>query len=378
VIDLPKQTAPKRGPSRPDVQDDLDDIFPVSAIPKELSDWDERVKPIDDALLVPVDLLRANSEQPRQYFDPKEMDTLKNSIKEMRKLGRGIGGTGILQALLARRDSGAVTPTGKMRKGARLMIIAGERRWRVAQELGLESVPVIITDASSESAYEQALMENLMRHDMSPLEEGVAIRCLMNQKGMGIIRIAKFLGMDKGQVQNRLDVLKMTGEEQELITRNPETMSSLIQISRQRKNPELHRELMKMLKNGATHAEITRKIKVSNGRNNAASIEVESIDGAMAKLPLTNGSHADGDSNDNGYYGHGPSPNTVPRINYFEHLESIARQLANVDDAIGSVPPTPTMRKGRVMPALEQIRQWCDSIEKKSATVHERRAKGKP
>jgi ParB family transcriptional regulator, chromosome partitioning protein len=113
---------------------------------------------------VPIELIRPGSLQPRQRFAEAELDALAQSIREK----------GILQPLLVR-------PLAE--EEADFELVAGERRWRAAQRVGLHEVPVIIRRITDSEALEIALVENLQREDLSPLEEAEAYSRLMDQFG---------------------------------------------------------------------------------------------------------------------------------------------------------------------------------------------------
>ena len=105
---------------------------------------------------MPIDQIHADRANPRRTFDEAALEELAESLKHQ----------GLLQPILVRKDG----------KGYR--IIAGERRWRAAQKAGLTELPVIIREASDAEAYELALVENIQRADLNPLEEAEAYRRL--------------------------------------------------------------------------------------------------------------------------------------------------------------------------------------------------------
>ena len=114
---------------------------------------------------LPVAQLEPNSRQPRDRFDDEELTELANSIAQL----------GVLQPLVV---------TGGPDRGGRYRIVAGERRWRAAQRAGLETVPVVFRDVEDErELLELALVENLQRSDLNPLEEAEAFRALSDEFG---------------------------------------------------------------------------------------------------------------------------------------------------------------------------------------------------
>ncbi|MEE4255014.1 MAG: ParB/RepB/Spo0J family partition protein [Desulfuromusa sp.] len=135
----------------------------------------------------PVEELKPHARQPRKTFDDAKMSELVASIKEK----------GIIQPLVVRRQDDYY------------QIIAGERRWRAAQKAGLERVPVVIQDVSEDWALEIALIENIQREDLNPLEEAEAYRYLMDSFDLLQEEVAKRVGKDRSTVANALRLLRL-------------------------------------------------------------------------------------------------------------------------------------------------------------------------
>ena len=135
----------------------------------------------------PVESISPNPHQPRQRFSSPELDEMAASVREK----------GILTPLL-------VSPT---RDGYQL--IAGERRWRAAQKAGLDRVPVVVRDATPVEALEIALIENIHRTDLNPIEEAAAYQNLLEQTQMTQDELAKRLGKDRSSVTNLLRLLRL-------------------------------------------------------------------------------------------------------------------------------------------------------------------------
>ncbi|HEY0881806.1 MAG TPA: ParB/RepB/Spo0J family partition protein, partial [Archangium sp.] len=112
---------------------------------------------------------------------------------------------GVLQPVLVRKDG----------KGYRL--IAGERRWRAAQRAGLSEIPVIIREATDAEAYELALVENIQRADLNPLEEAEAYRRLVEERKMTQAQVADRVGKDRSSVANSLRLLALPNEVKQLV-----------------------------------------------------------------------------------------------------------------------------------------------------------------
>ena len=137
--------------------------------------------------LCPIEELRPHSRQPRKSFDDAKMEELVASIREK----------GVIQPLVVRHA------------GDHYQIIAGERRWRAAQRAGLKDVPVVIQDVSEDWALEMALIENIQREDLNPIEEAEAYRHLMSSFDLSQDEVAKRVGKDRSTVANALRLLRL-------------------------------------------------------------------------------------------------------------------------------------------------------------------------
>lgn len=137
----------------------------------------------------PIEELRPNSKQPRKTFNDEKLNELAASVKEK----------GIIQPLVVRRINDYY------------QIIAGERRWRAAQKAGLDKVPVVIQDVSEDWALEMALIENVQREDLNPLEEAEAYQYLISCFDLSQEEVAKRVGKERSTVTNALRLLKLPG-----------------------------------------------------------------------------------------------------------------------------------------------------------------------
>jgi ParB family chromosome partitioning protein len=142
------------------------------------------------AQVVPIEAIRPSPFQPRRHFAEEELAGLAQSIREK----------GIVQPLLVRPIAEA---------GADFELVAGERRWRAAQRVGLHEVPVIIRTLSDAEALEIALVENLQREDLSPLEEAEAYSRLTREFGRGQAALAEAVGKSRSHVANTLRLLSL-------------------------------------------------------------------------------------------------------------------------------------------------------------------------
>ena len=144
--------------------------------------------------LVALDEIRPNPSQPRQTFAPEALAELAASIREH----------GLIQPIIvARAAPGSQAP---------YTIIAGERRWRAAKLAGLKQVPVIIKDATPQAMLELALVENVQRADLNPLEEAVAYETLIQEFGLTQGQVAERVGKSRVAVANTVRLLQLPDE----------------------------------------------------------------------------------------------------------------------------------------------------------------------
>ena len=151
----------------------------------------------EDASEIPIDLIDPSSLQPRTVFDEAKLAELAQSINA----------NGVVQPLLLRR------------KGPRYELIAGERRWRAAQLAGLSKVPAVIRNVSDDKVLELALIENIQREDLNPIEEARAYKKLIETVGLTQETVAERVGRDRSYVTNYLRLLKLPNDLQDLLQR---------------------------------------------------------------------------------------------------------------------------------------------------------------
>jgi ParB family transcriptional regulator, chromosome partitioning protein len=142
---------------------------------------------------IPVGDISPNPQQPRREFRQEDLDELTHSVKEF----------GVLQPIVVRARDGATPPT------APFELIMGERRLRAATAAGLATIPAVIRDTSDEAMLRDALLENLHRADLNPLEEASAYHQLLNDFGITQQQLADRLGRSRPQVTNTLRLLKL-------------------------------------------------------------------------------------------------------------------------------------------------------------------------
>ena len=147
---------------------------------------------------LPISDLIPNKYQPRKIFDERNLEDLTNSIKER----------GIIQPIIARKSN-----DDKLK----YEIIAGERRWIAAQRAGLHNVPVVITEVDDLKSLEFAIVENVQRHDLNPLEEAQGYKRLIDEFSYDQEKVSKFIGKSRSHITNSLRLLTLPVEVIKLI-----------------------------------------------------------------------------------------------------------------------------------------------------------------
>lgn len=145
---------------------------------------------------IPVDGIKPNPDQPRSHFDEDSLQELADSITEV----------GVLQPVVVSRDD-----------AGNHYLIAGERRWRAARRAGLETIPAVVRGRTGKTTLAEALVENLQRQDLTPLEEAHAYRQLLENTGMSQDEVAKRVGKSRPAVSNTLRLLQLPGTVQAMI-----------------------------------------------------------------------------------------------------------------------------------------------------------------
>jgi ParB family chromosome partitioning protein len=163
---------------------------------------------------LPISDLIPNKYQPRKIFDVRNLEDLTNSIKER----------GMIQPIIVRKSND---------NKSKYEIIAGERRWVAAQRAGLHNVPVVITEADDLKSLEFAIVENVQRHDLNPLEEAQGYKRLIDEFSYDQEKVSKFIGKSRSHIANCLrlltlpeDVIKLI-ENQELTSGHAKVLVGL-------------------------------------------------------------------------------------------------------------------------------------------------------
>ncbi len=142
-----------------------------------------------------------NKYQPRKSFVEENLEELTNSIKER----------GVIQPIIVRKSNSDNT---------KYEIIAGERRWLAARKAGLHDIPVVITDADDLKSLEFAIVENVQRHDLNPLEEAQGYKRLIDEFSYDQEKVAKFIGKSRSYISNSLRLLTLPIEVLKMVENN--------------------------------------------------------------------------------------------------------------------------------------------------------------
>ena len=152
--------------------------------------------PVDEVRMIPIGQIDPNREQPRRRFDEAALNELAASIRAV----------GVLQPIIVSPD------------GERFTIIAGERRYRASRLAELTEIPAIVRDWDNQKRLEAALIENLQRDDLNPLEEAMGVRRLMDEAGLTQEKVAERLGKSRPAVANLLRLLTLPESVKQLVT----------------------------------------------------------------------------------------------------------------------------------------------------------------
>ncbi|MDI3533958.1 MAG: ParB family transcriptional regulator, chromosome partitioning protein [Thermosediminibacterales bacterium] len=188
---------------------------------------------------IKISKIRPNEFQPRKDFDEDKLDELAASIKEH----------GIIQPIVVRPKDGFYE------------IVAGERRWRAAQKNKLETVPAIVKEFSDIEMMQIALIENLQREDLNPIEEAMAFKTLMNEFNMTQETLSKKIGKSRSVIANSIRLLNLPKELQLMLSKGQLTSGharALLSIE----NPEEQINLAKQIvENGLTVRDVEKLVK---------------------------------------------------------------------------------------------------------------------
>ena len=212
---------------------------------------------------IPVDRIEPNPQQPRLSFDEETLQELSASIREH----------GVLQPILVR-------PLG----AGRFQLIAGERRWRASKAAGLESIPALVEEIDDETALEIAIIENLQREDLSPLDEATMFDRMIHEHGYSVRKLAQKLGKDKGYLENRLRLADAPPEVRELVSVRKDTLSHAYELLKV-EDPKKRRKLAEQVARGELSLVKLRE-RIEGRRRRAAETDEEDGGSDWTRDPL--------------------------------------------------------------------------------------------
>lgn len=189
--DKPRKAADPKEPRRA-LGRGLDALLPVTQVAQAAVHRESPYRTVGVEDVIP------RADQPRKHFDETALQELADSIREQ----------GLIQPLIVRALPGSPP---------RWELIAGERRWRAAQRAGLRDVPVVVKDVASDEAFEMALVENLQRQDLDPIETALAYRRLLDDHRYTHEQIASRIGKDRSTITNTLRLLQLPKDVVELV-----------------------------------------------------------------------------------------------------------------------------------------------------------------
>ena len=194
---------------------------------------------------LPLLKIKLGKYQPRQKIEPAELKELSQSIKEK----------GFIQPIVVRKA-----------EEGNFEVVAGARRFQVANLLGLSEIPALIKELDDKETFMIAIAENLQRKDLNPLEEALAFKRLMEEFGLSYEEIGNFLGKDKTSVINTVRLLKLPGDIRDALSRRLLTSTQARTILALENENDQRKLFGQILKEGLSVREIERRVRKSSPR----------------------------------------------------------------------------------------------------------------
>jgi ParB family transcriptional regulator, chromosome partitioning protein len=218
---------------------------------------------------VPVSEIRPNPLQPRKVFAPAALDELVRSIKA----------SGVIQPVVV-RSAGS----------SGYELIAGERRWRAAKEAGLVRIPAIVRDASDAEALQLALIENLLREDLNPMEEAEAFQRLIAEFGWTQDELGERVGRDRSSIANSLRLLRLPGSIQDDLRTGRLTMGharAILALSEEGDQLALRDEILAHSWSVRATEERVQKRRATPATRRSASPELRALEASLQRTLMT-------------------------------------------------------------------------------------------
>jgi ParB family transcriptional regulator, chromosome partitioning protein len=176
-------------------------------------------------LEVPIDLIEVNPNQPRKHFDSEAITELSESIRE----------SGLLQPIIVQQN------------GEKYIIIAGERRYRASKQAGLQAMPCIIKNLTEEQTFLVAMIENIQRTNLDPLEEAVGYKTICEKYNLSQAELSKMIGKSRSHIANMIGILSMPDEIQTMLSNGELSIG--------------HAKVLKRIHNKTELTDIAKKVK---------------------------------------------------------------------------------------------------------------------
>jgi len=211
---------------------------------------------------IPVNEIQPNPQQPRDVFEPEAFQELVHSVREF----------GVLQPIVVRPTEGG------------FQLIMGERRWRASKEAGLAEIPAIIRETTDENMLRDALLENLHRSDLNPLEEAAAYKQLLEDFGITQEQLADRLGRSRPQITNTLRLMRLPVAVQEKLVSGVISSGharALLSVENEEQVIELAN---KVIKQGLSVRALEELISVAKAKKPKATITAGNTGGALTEL----------------------------------------------------------------------------------------------
>ncbi len=233
-----------------------------------LSDGPSKLESKEELREVDIDLIDPNPEQPRTFFSEEKLEELSQSIRE----------NGLVQPILLRRKG-----------DGRYQLVAGERRWRAAQRVGMQRVSAVVREVEDEKLLEIALIENIQRQELNPIEEAAAYQRLMEVLGLTQEDVAKRVGKDRSSVANYVRLLKLPALVQAMLEKEQLSMGharALLGLEDQEEQAKLAHEVVeRKLSVRETERAVQQKSLKSKGHDDSTQIRIDAnIRAAELKL----------------------------------------------------------------------------------------------
>ena len=233
---------------------------------------DEEPQSENGVINVKLSLIEPNKDQPRKSFDKEKIETLAQSIK----------------------DHGVIQPLVVVKNGDRYSIVAGERRWRAAKAAGITEIPVVVKDYTPRELTEIALIENIQREDLNPIEEALGYRSLMDEFDLTQDTVAQRIGKSRSAVANTLRLLSLSSDLQKLVI-SGELSSGHARAVLSVNDESLHKEFAeKIIESGMSVREaenMAKRLNSTSGSDDKKEKEVSEFDIELQNVTQNLASH---------------------------------------------------------------------------------------